>query len=160
MSRAPRCNTRGERYDDVREGQPRGWRPPGALQQEKRATLVLAALALLLVVGVSAEVARRPIIGGEMADGGVPEVPRGYMVQAVADGSVAEVARPMPRRPLQGQKLEPCDARIEKAINGACWMPLDVSPGDDTCGPKAYLYNGKCYVAVSPAPKPDVSMGK
>jgi len=158
MSRQPRCSTRVERITEEDENQPRGWGPPPDTRHEKRASLVLSALALLLVLGVTVELARRPVVGEHLVDAGVPEAPTGYMVQAEPDASVGNVGRPMPRTPLQGQKLEPCDPRIERAIHGACWMPLDVEPGTDACGDKAYLYKGRCYVAVSPARKPDVSV--
>ena len=130
--------------------------------EEKRPMVVLAATALLVVLGALVEVGQRPVTTSERPDGGVYDVgwEAGYLVQAPQDAAVPGVARKMPKKPLLGQKLAPCSPRIEKTINGACWLEITAEPGADECGEKAYLYNGKCYVGVAPAAKPDVSIGR
>ncbi|HLK99551.1 MAG TPA: hypothetical protein VK539_03160 [Myxococcaceae bacterium] len=161
MSRGPRCNTPSHEHPK-KERYARQWTlgtPPPA--RDERRAVVLAALALLMVLGVVVSLGQVPVTGPGLSDGGgVTDLPQGYMVQSAPDAALPGIARQMPNKPLEGQKREPCDKRIEKSINGACWMPLDVDPGTDACGDKAYLYNGKCYVAVSPARKPDVSLGQ
>jgi len=128
--------------------------------EEKRPMVVLAATALLVVLGTMVEVGQRPVTIAERPDGGVydagPVV--SYLVQA-PDAAVPGLALKMPKKPLVGQKVAPC-SRIEKTINGACWLEITAEPGSDECGDDAYVHNGKCYVAVAPAAKPDVSLGR
>ena len=128
--------------------------------EEKRPVVVLAATALLVVLGALVEVGQRPVTIAEKPDGGVydPGPVVGYLVQA-PDTAVPGLALKMPKKPLVGQKVAPC-SRIEKTINGACWLEITAEPGSDECGDDAYVYNGKCYVAVAPAVKPDVSIGR
>jgi eukaryotic-like serine/threonine-protein kinase len=55
---------------------------------------------------------------------------------------VLSLGRPMPTKPLPGQKRPPCD-RGEKEINGGCWFrEADERP---PCGDKLFDYEGRCY---------------
>lgn len=64
-----------------------------------------------------------------------------------------KAARPVPKQPLRGQKLPPCDAGLrEVAINGGCW----VGPFAPPCG-RLHEYENQCYRAVAADPKEPVS---
>ncbi len=59
---------------------------------------------------------------------------------------ILSLGRPMPTKPLPGQKRPPCD-RGEKEINGGCWVKeADERP---PCGDKMFEYEGRCYFASS-----------
>lgn len=62
------------------------------------------------------------------------------------------LGRPMPREPFPGQLRPPCDPKMERVINGACWVgPI----GDEKppCGPKAFDYEERCYMPSFNAPR-------
>jgi serine/threonine protein kinase len=61
------------------------------------------------------------------------------------------MGRPMPRQPFPGQRRPPCEARGEKAINGACWVGvIDERP---PCGPKMFDHEDRCYYPSYDAPR-------
>lgn len=69
--------------------------------------------------------------------------------------SVPTLARPLPEKPLPGQRQPPCVPRIETVLRGACWVHVgNMSP---PCGTTAYEWDGKCYIASFNAPRQPTS---
>ena len=65
---------------------------------------------------------------------------------------VPALSRPLPEKPLPGQRQPPCTPRTEIVLRGVCWMELGVKP---PCGTTAYEWEGKCYFpAFSTARQP------
>lgn len=63
----------------------------------------------------------------------------------------AAFAVPMPPKPFEGQvlaKAGKCERRSEQAINGGCWVKLDLKP---PCDNDAYESKGACYLPSWPA---------
>jgi hypothetical protein len=67
--------------------------------------------------------------------------------------SIPTLARPLPEKPLPGQRQPPCVPRIETILRGACWVHVgNMSP---PCGNNAYDWEGKCYIpSFNPARQP------
>ncbi len=131
------------------------------------ASTAVAAMAGGLMAGALLLLAIRG--GGSNAPAPVPAwEPPAHLVQPppeAPDGGVAEEAlasvqdatkampqyflsygRPMPSKPLPGQKKPPCE-RGQKAINGACWIgPLKGQSAP--CGDTMFDYAGECYFAT------------
>ncbi len=55
---------------------------------------------------------------------------------------VPALSRPLPEKPLPGQRQPPCTPRTEIVLRGACWVEIVVKP---PCGNTAYEWEGKCY---------------
>ncbi len=70
----------------------------------------------------------------------------------------AVIAREMPREPLEGQRRPPCEPRMETAIHGGCWV--EIARMKAPCGPKAFEYDGHCYIPSTELPKKPTSGGK
>jgi len=69
--------------------------------------------------------------------------------------SVPTLARPLPEKPLPGQRQPPCVPRIETVLRGACWVHVgNMSP---PCGTTAYEWDGRCYIATFNAPRQPTS---
>jgi hypothetical protein len=67
--------------------------------------------------------------------------------------SVPTLARPLPEKPLPGQRQPPCVPRIETVLRGACW--IHVGSMNPPCGNSAYDWEGKCYIpSLNPARQP------
>jgi hypothetical protein len=63
---------------------------------------------------------------------------------------MAAIGTPMPKKPYDGQVRAvngKCAKRGETAINGGCWVKLDLKP---PCGDDAYEWEGACYLASWP----------
>lgn len=72
---------------------------------------------------------------------------------------LAGLARPMPRKPFDGQarpdKDGKCEGRGERNINGACWVEMKlIAPCDD----RSYEWKGGCYLPVWPPLKEPQAM--
>jgi serine/threonine protein kinase len=53
------------------------------------------------------------------------------------------LGRPVPKEPFPGQRKPPCNPKVERVINGACWAGGIEKP---PCGPGAYDYEERCYM--------------
>jgi hypothetical protein len=62
-------------------------------------------------------------------------------------GNVPTVARPLPEKPLPGQRQPPCTPRMETVLRGGCWVEIVMKP---PCGNEAYEWEGKCYIPSMP----------
>jgi serine/threonine protein kinase len=92
----------------------------------------------------------------EVPDGGVGEEALASMQDFPRVGvPTYSLGVPMPKSPLPGQRRPPCEARVEKAINGACWVVV----GDEKspCGSRMFDYEERCYVPSFDAPRQPTS---
>lgn len=64
------------------------------------------------------------------------------------------LGRPMPPKPLAGQRKPPCE-RGETAINGACWW--EIAREKPPCGETMFDHDGHCYKAGVDMPRPPTS---
>jgi serine/threonine protein kinase len=62
------------------------------------------------------------------------------------------LGRPMPKDPFPGQLRPPCDPKMERVINGACWVG-PIGAEKPPCGPKAFDYEERCYMPSFNAPR-------
>jgi eukaryotic-like serine/threonine-protein kinase len=65
------------------------------------------------------------------------------------------MGRSMPKQPFPGQRKPPCEERVEKAINGACWV--GVADEKPPCGPKMFDHEDRCYLPSYDAPRQPAS---
>lgn len=70
------------------------------------------------------------------------------------------IARPMPGKPFEGQKKPPCNKKLgQVALNGGCWLALEVRPSEvPGCGADYFEHGGKCYLPVQQATRPPTSV--
>jgi hypothetical protein len=55
-----------------------------------------------------------------------------------------KLARPLPEKPLPGQRQPPCSPRIETVLREACWICVhDMKP---PCGNNAYEWESRCCI--------------
>ncbi|WP_241759380.1 serine/threonine protein kinase [Pyxidicoccus parkwayensis] len=76
-----------------------------------------------------------------------------------APSALSVIAVELPPKPLRGQ-LRPdasgrCAHRAQVAINGGCWVKLDIRLKD--CDEPYYEHNGACYGPAYPPPRPTTS---
>jgi hypothetical protein len=65
-------------------------------------------------------------------------------------GEKPPAERYIPKEPLPGQKLAPCDPEAgQEAFSGACWGRMDVKP---PCGRKLYRGGNSCYLPIAADP--------
>lgn len=75
---------------------------------------------------------------------------------ALITAPLSALGRPMPPKPFPGQLTPPCDPKMERVINGACWVgPIGIEK--PPCGPKAFDYEERCYVPSFNAPLTSIS---
>jgi hypothetical protein len=134
------------------------------LEQPRRSSFAPAwaaagAVALLVLVIVLVTVKRPPgeprgpAMMGSREDRGVSvgdsAMSPAHSIPAPApQGSrMSTVARPLPEKPLLGQRLPPCVPRIEAVLRGACWVEILAKP---PCGNDAYEWEGRCYLPSLP----------
>jgi hypothetical protein len=67
---------------------------------------------------------------------------------------VPRLARPLPEKPLPGQRQPPCTPRTETVIRGGCWVELVARP---PCVKSAYEWEGKCYLPSLSQARPPTS---
>jgi hypothetical protein len=71
-------------------------------------------------------------------------------------GGRAPVARPMPEKPLPGQRKPPCHPNGEVALRGGCWF--HITEANPPCEGGLYEWNGGCYeprISAGPQPTSD-----
>ncbi|WP_224246105.1 serine/threonine protein kinase [Hyalangium gracile] len=93
-----------------------------------------------------------------------PEIPDAGVADEVLSSAhdVGRVVMPsyvlgakMPNTPLPGQRKPPCEPRLQRVINGGCWVPIGTAK--PPCGPTAVDYEGGCYMPVYDAPRQPTS---
>ncbi|WP_257451661.1 hypothetical protein [Archangium lipolyticum] len=67
---------------------------------------------------------------------------RAWLADTTPQGQ-SELARPLPREPLKGQKRPPCTRYTEVELVGACWAPHELKA---PCPEDLFEYQGKCYL--------------
>lgn len=97
----------------------------------------------------------------EAVDGGMAsEVDDAARVDTSKEGDLrVKSGPPVPATPADWMKKPPCnweDAR-EVAIRGACFIRTAESP---PCPRRFFEHDGKCFVAVAKAQRPDTSIGQ
>jgi len=53
--------------------------------------------------------------------------------------------RPMPSKPYPNQRRPPCEPRVEREINGACWVVVGTER--PPCGDRMFDWEDRCYLA-------------
>ena len=145
-------------------------RPAAAMEQKRRSAFApawaaagAAALLVLVIILVTAKGprgeprvdARLRLRGDRSVSLGEGAVSPSTVRAPEPQGDITpRVARPMPEKPLPGQRQPPCTPRTEIALRGACWRELAVKP---PCGNDTYEWEGKCYVPVIPPGRPPTS---
>jgi predicted Ser/Thr protein kinase len=153
------------------ENEPRPVAPRDAL--ELSPWLAAAAVALLVLgawwtahrlsLDEPTEVAEATRESGKEGEGGkedagtvglggtVPSVPASVAPTAPVR---SVIGMDMPKNPLPGQGLPPCE-NYEVEINGGCWVRSgDASP---PCGARSYAWRNKCYSPSFEPPRPTTS---
>ncbi len=101
--------------------------------------------------------------GGTVALGDT--VPQVFQSIAAQPASSKGLPLEMPKRPITGQRLPPCDRDVEVEIEltpgkkdtRSCWVELKVPA--EKCRTRAYEYKGGCYLPIFPPPKVPQSVG-
>jgi serine/threonine protein kinase len=90
------------------------------------------------------------------ADAGVAEqaITSVYDTPRAVLPSIFSLGRPMPKKPLQGQRKPPC-ARGEREIYRACWV--EVAREKPPCGDTMFDHEGACYKAAADMPRQPTS---
>jgi eukaryotic-like serine/threonine-protein kinase len=134
----------------VKRGKARSWLP-----------WLAAAMALGLWPGRTGGLRTRATLttdrGGSNAEG--DEVSLGESAVSASGAPVeapkGAIAKELPKQPRPGQLRPDEKGRCRKkqvAINGGCWVKMDVEP-DECRGPGVYLHQGGCYYPI-PASQP------
>ncbi len=99
----------------------------------------------------------------ESKDGGTVAVGDSALTAPVAPERApsvwSSIAVDLPPKPFSGQRRPDgngrCPGKVQVAINGGCWMPVDVKDCDDENG--FFEYRGACYIPVMTKPRPATS---
>jgi hypothetical protein len=89
-----------------------------------------------------------------LADAGVEESLASAVVTSSAEANPDWISRELPKKPLPGQRKPPCTPRKERAINGACWVPIGVM--EAPCGDD-FEWEGRCYMISYATPRQPTS---
>lgn len=134
----------------------RSWRRPALVS----GLAALAATALLALAGPSRPSHGPVDVGAEVASaedagwGGSGQA-TAHVLASISDTEPFVLARALPRRPFDTQKLPPCDKQVEVEINGGCWVPHETRA---PCPDRLYEYAGKCYLPSAKAPRAPTAM--
>lgn len=71
------------------------------------------------------------------------------------DVDAGAIARPMPDKPVRGQKTPPCSNPPEVEIRGGCWIEIAQRP---PCPKRTAEYESKCYIGVGSEKQEPVSI--
>lgn len=108
-----------------------------------------AAVAIGVVMLWSSDTHRAPPRPPPVVDGALPL--QEWATDTVPHFLSSSIAGVLPA-PDPRQRKPPCDPDMERAIEGACWIPVDVKPCPKG---KAFEHDGQCYArALNPARTP------
>lgn len=113
----------------------------------------VVALLLLLLGGVGYLV----VAGKREPVHAVPEVPGVWATDIQHSGpGAARLGAKVPGKPFEGQRKPPCEPRLQKQVNGGCWVVLKAEPAPH-CPEGSFEHRGECLLPVLAAQDVPVS---